>query len=204
MQVKPKKKRQPAISEALEKFESGVRELAAEMGIEEWRARKLKRITNVLDHLAGEVAADLSPPDGMSPVQYAETFRAAIHSTERLTFFLQTAEMSQMFLAWALNSIYDAKKLVLREDSQAAMEVMTHVAGLMFGAAKKVSQDARRSAATKAAHASHSSHHANKKAVRDWYSEHRAMTKDAAAEKIVKDGIVHASFRTVRGYLTGF
>lgn len=201
MQVR--QKRRSAITAASERFEQGVRELAAEMGIEEWRARKIKRITNVLDHLAGEVAADLRCPEGVSPAQYAETFRAALHSRDRLAALIQADEMSQTFLAWALNSIFDAKKLVLSENSQGAMEVMTHVAGLMFGAAKRLSDDARANAATKAAIASHSTHYANKKIVRDWYSEHRGMTKDAAAEKIVRDGIVHASFRTVRKYLVG-
>ena len=54
-----------------------------------------------------------------------------------------------------------------------------------------------------AAHASHASHNANKQTARAWYAAHKTMTKDAAAEKMAKDGIVAASFRTIRGYLTG-
>jgi hypothetical protein len=57
--------------------------------------------------------------------------------------------------------------------------------------------------AQRAANASHDAHRSNKQKVRDWYSAHRTMTKDAAAEKMAKDGIVHASFRTIRGYLIG-
>jgi len=55
----------------------------------------------------------------------------------------------------------------------------------------------------KAAIASHAKHNDNKRTARDWYAAHSTMTKDAAAEKMAKDGIVHASFRTIRGYLTG-
>jgi len=54
-----------------------------------------------------------------------------------------------------------------------------------------------------AASAGHAKHRDNMQTARDWYAAHKTMTKDAAAEKMVKDGIVHASFRTVRGYLTG-
>lgn len=62
---------------------------------------------------------------------------------------------------------------------------------------------ARSNAATRAALASHDAHRSNKQKARDWYAEHKTMTKDAAAEKMWKGGIVHASFRTIRGYLTG-
>lgn len=57
--------------------------------------------------------------------------------------------------------------------------------------------------AQRAANASHDAHRSNKQKARDWYSTHKAMTKDAAAAKMEKDGIVHASFRTIRSYLTG-
>lgn len=57
--------------------------------------------------------------------------------------------------------------------------------------------------AQKAANASHDAHRSNKQKARDWYAAHSTMTKDAAAEKMAKEGIVHASFRTIRGYLTG-
>jgi hypothetical protein len=57
--------------------------------------------------------------------------------------------------------------------------------------------------AKRAADASHKNHRLNNQKARDWYAAHSTMTKDAAAEKMAKDGIVHASFRTIRGYLIG-
>jgi hypothetical protein len=61
----------------------------------------------------------------------------------------------------------------------------------------------RRNAALRAALASHATHNDNKQTARDWYAAHKTMTKDAAAEKLVRDGIITASFRTVRDYLVG-
>jgi hypothetical protein len=61
----------------------------------------------------------------------------------------------------------------------------------------------RRMAASQAATASHATHSGNKQKAREWYAANKTMTKDAAAEKMAKDRVVHAAFRTIRGYLTG-
>ena len=196
-------RREPQITKSAAVFEGKVKILAASMGIEVSEARRLQRTINVMDHLSGEVAKDIRTPPGMSAMDYAETFRAAIHSTQLLRQAMSSSEMSQVFLAWAHNSINDAKKSVMRRDTESAMEIMTHVSGLMFGAAKRLSADARSHAATKAAHASHSAHNANRELARKWYAQHKALTKDAAAERMAKDHVIPASFRTIRGYLTG-
>lgn len=57
--------------------------------------------------------------------------------------------------------------------------------------------------ASNAARASHAKHRDNKQAARDWYTAHKPMTKDDAAQRMHDDRIIAASFRTIRGYLTG-
>jgi sensor c-di-GMP phosphodiesterase-like protein len=64
-------------------------------------------------------------------------------------------------------------------------------------------KEASQNRAKKAATASHARHADNKAKVVAWYADHRDMTKDAAAEQIIAEGIVHATFRTVRDYLKG-
>lgn len=59
------------------------------------------------------------------------------------------------------------------------------------------------SRAHNAAWQSHASHRTNKQMAQDWFAEHKTMTKDAAAQRMHDDKYIAASFRTIRGYLTG-
>ena len=61
----------------------------------------------------------------------------------------------------------------------------------------------RTTSARHAANASHAAHTNARQTARVWYAAHKPMKKDDAAQRIKDAGIVHASFRTIRGYLIG-
>jgi hypothetical protein len=172
-----------------------------DIDINEWVEEGINLIPSILDN----IERHMSVPKGEDIQSYCdrlcERCDELIESGDRDTLLKEYRE-TEMGYAKLYNGLLYGD-IALQDNPYTALSfIIRAIGGYVF------TPDWRNAAITKhgarrAALASHAPHKANKQKARDWYAAHKNMTKDAAAQKIVTEGIVHASFRTVRGYLAG-
>lgn len=169
--------------------------------INEWIEEGINLIPSILD----KIKRLMSVPDGEDVQDYCDRLSARcselLELKDRNTLL---AEYRDTDMGYAnLYKGLEYGDIALQDNPYTALAfIIRAIDGYVFTPDWRKAAIAKRGA-QHAAHASHAPHKANKLKARAWYAAHRTMTKDAAAEKMVKDGIVHASFRTIRGYLTG-
>ena len=185
-------------------FESGVKTIEADLSVPPHVARMLKRTINGITTLADEVAKMMGATNEADAERIAmdATFNAdGTYKNNAKDFCVDG--FSQTMLAGVYRAMKRAAVSAREGEILSALSSVVDMSWVLVTTIETMAADARSDAAAHAANASHATHKNNKQRAREWYAEHRGMTKDAAAEKMAKDSIIPASFRTIRGYLTG-
>ncbi len=173
---------------------------AAAREINQWMDREINSIPSLLRTIGGWMGADENLADRvMDLTERLENLRTS-DDREALLAELRDTDSRLGALAYGLACADESLErgnpyMALAFTLQSLREYVT-VAEWRPDAVSRSVMAARNDA-------SHAVHRSNKQTARDWYAAHKNMTKDAAAEKMAKDGVIRASFRTIRGYLTG-
>lgn len=148
---------------------------------------------NLARALRRDVIMSASVPDAQTVAEIAKAMPS----------ILEMAADSQTCLWSAYRSFMGANEARASGDHEDALRRSVIGAGQLVRGVTSALAEIRSKGASKSAKVSHAGHIANAQAAREWYAKHPNLSKNAAAERMVRERVVAASFRTIRGYLTG-
>ena len=163
--------------------------------IERERSFALKNVARVVSGVECRTSDVIRSELDAVDREYREVANSWLNADDRLETEADEAEAVKRFQESRRALTPLIKKRAHLTEELGAAEIRELVA---MKEQKRMSEQGRH-----AANASHAKHHNDERKAREWYAEHKTtMSKDAAATRIRKDEIVHASWRTIRKYLT--
>jgi len=189
--------------EAGQNFEAEVKERARALGVQEHVARMIVRTANGISGLASHVMQLM----GASSEEEVMAIVDRVTKNDDGTYVDFVTMLDESGFSWvSLASTYKAFKNAanLTRDGEilSALSMVVSMNGLLLAAIENMAEEAKSRSGTHAANASHARHRDNERVAREWYAKHKDLTKDDAATRIRDEKIVHASWRTIRKYLT--
>ncbi len=194
------------LDESGRRFELDVKEAAVRLNAPEHVARTIVRTANGIESLARDVMRLSGASSERDMQESVENVTKNDDGTYvDLVAMLENFAFSKVALLSAYKAFKRAADMTRDGKTVASLSIVVDMSSLLLAAIESLAEEAKSRSGAHAANASHARHHDNERAAREWYAKHKKLnkklTRDDAATRIRDEGIVNASWRTIRKYL---